>query len=242
VITVNPLITPKPVTDGQKSQFVTVVSDAVRKSVGTLINEMSEKGMLNAENFQGILGSGNHLAAMINQSVRETISRLLEGVWGCLKLISGKREIFIAPTDGTETIAEAAEVFGRIDPNFNDWGLNRSSYPTGRRQIEVYQLVETASLKRIFTSLKKNPDTLCLTQAQIKVICRDYYDELENGSAKMPNLFLFKTGQEFFVAWVYRSFDYGTGKPTIDVYRLDDDMGGKPIHGSNRVYVFLPKQ
>lgn len=235
----NPLITSKPVTDGQKSQFVAVVSDAVRKSVGTHISELSENGTLNSGNFQGVLGSGDHLVSVINQSVKDTISNLLKGVRGCLKLISGGRKIFVSATDGTETLAEATDVFSDIKPDFNDMGLNRSSHPTKRQQIEVCRLVEDAGLLRIFTSLKKNLDSLCLTQAQIKAICRDHHNELENGPAKMPNLFLFKAGQEFFVAWIYRS-DCGSNKPLARVYRLEDD---RIIHGtSNRVYIFLPKQ
>lgn len=239
----NPLITSKPVTDGQKSQFVTVVSDAIRKSVGTLIDELSEKGTLNSENFQGILGSGNHLVSVINQSVKDTVGNLLEGVKGCLKLISGGRKLFIAATEGTETLADATDVFSRIDPNLNDMGLNRSSQSTKRQQIEVYRLVETGSLKRIFTSLRRNLDSLCLTQAQIKAICRDHFNELENSSAPQPNLFLFKVGQEFFVAWIYRPRTTDKcRKPSLSyVYRLDGDGEREVLHGG-ATHVFLPKQ
>lgn len=205
-----------------------------------MIEDLSSMGSLTSENFQGIIGKGDLVVNRMRTAVDQILQELASGIRGCLKLVSGGRQIFIRATDGKETIADASDVFKEISRDYNDLGLNRRSASTRKQKVEVYQLVEDANFMRIFTSLGRNLDSLCLTQAQIKAFCQDHYNELENGTAKMPNLFLFKAGQDFYVAWIYRS-SHGEDRPKAPfVYRLEDRE--EIIHGSsNNVLVILPE-
>lgn len=116
-----------------------------------------------------------------------------------LKLLSGTEKITIDACDGTETIANAKEVFpSGIDGKFNNWGTNKPSVSTKETEVQVYEMVDNAKFARMFSSLGTNLDKLCLTQAQIKNFCKKHCNWLRQEG--YSTFFLFKVEDQFFVA------------------------------------------
>jgi hypothetical protein len=61
--------------------------------------------------------------------------RIRDGILGCeneaksamnkrLRLISGREQLILRPTDGKDTLARATDVFSYIDSNFKNWSCN----------------------------------------------------------------------------------------------------------------------
>ena len=134
---------------------------------------------------------------------REEIQKCY-GIYGGtthLKLISAKETLILDPTDGNETMAQAEDVFqDGIDINFIHYGCEVKSEQTGEQEVVVHELIKDAHFQTIFDSLAGNLDKLCLTQPQIIHFVRNYPNWLcQFGQA---TFFLFKVGDEFFVAKV----------------------------------------
>jgi hypothetical protein len=117
-----------------------------------------------------------------------------------IKLISGGKRVVIGATKGTEILASANDVFSFISPDFKNWGCDKAELATPEMVVEVYQQVEDAEYLKIFGSLNQNLDRLVLTTPQIKNFvvnhAKDYLLEAEWTCFR----FLFKVGNEFFVA------------------------------------------
>lgn len=119
-----------------------------------------------------------------------------------LKLISGGERITISACDGTETLANAKNVFkSGIDPDFKNWGTDKSGQATAETAVEVHEMdKKDATFAQIFGSIGTDLDKLCLTQHQIKKLCAEHTGWLrQEGYA---TFFLFKDGSKFFVARV----------------------------------------
>lgn len=116
-------------------------------------------------------------------------------------------ETVIGETDGTATIAQAADVFtGYLDSDFKNWKTDKPSSPTAAQALSVYEMRKDATFKQMYDSLGADRDALCLTQAQIIEFCKKHRDKLrQDGYA---TFFLFKIdrpegkGPEYFVACV----------------------------------------
>ena len=133
-----------------------------------------------------------------------------------LRLISGNESIIIRATSGEKTIASATDIFfWGIDPDFTNWGLDVLGQATLDTPVQVYEMTEDGNFKTIFGSLGRDLNKLCLTQEQIIAFVQDYKNWLRTeGDA---TFFLFKVGNEFFVARVHLS----TGdKPHVNVRRF----------------------
>lgn len=195
----NPSITP--VSAGQKEQFVRVVTDATRKAIGTAIDELAEAGVVNTENLQRLLARGNELAASITGLVNQKLAEFAENIAGCLKLISGADVLTLDSTDGTEIISNAKETFPSwIDGDFNAYGCDVKGEPTDKQKVQVHEMIKDGNFKAIFGGLYENLDSLCLTQPQIIQFAKKHRQWLRDGG--YATLFLFKVGDEFFVACV----------------------------------------
>lgn len=108
--------------------------------------------------------------------------------------------------DGTETIAQATDVFrGYLDPNFGAWGLDQPGRATERQLVSVYEMRKDATFAQMFGSLTDDVRKLVLTQHQIKRFCVKHRDRLRKEG--YATFFLFevelKTGPELFVARAY---------------------------------------
>lgn len=136
-----------------------------------------------------------YVADMLQKIVDELRQRL---VGDYLRLIT---EVTLPATSGTETLAEAADVFtGFLDPDFKNWGTNVRGEPTKETSVEVLELVNDGKFTEIYGSVGNDLDKLCLAQGQIKSFCQNHPDLISPDSA---TCFLFKENGEFFVARVY---------------------------------------
>jgi hypothetical protein len=119
----------------------------------------------------------------------------------CLRLISGSKPLLLNSTDGQETLAGAADLFRYIDSNFEHWNCNMVGPPTQEAAVQVHEIVRDSTFQEMFGSFGVRIDGLALTQAQIKQFAKRYPDWLKKGGN--GTFFLFKVGDEFFVAAVY---------------------------------------
>ncbi|MEK7464080.1 MAG: hypothetical protein AAB610_03105 [Patescibacteria group bacterium] len=191
----------KPITSGQKEQCVTVAKDAARKGSEEAVNELEANGVLNSENIQRLVGS-RQVAPRIKEFVKALFAELAENIAGCLKLISGAETLELEPTDGKRTIAKAKEVFTwGIDSDFQNWGCNVKADPTTAQNVHVHEMVKDGTFAKIFGGLSENLDELCLTQAQIIQFVQKHKKWLRTEG--YATFFLFKVGDEFFVARVF---------------------------------------
>jgi hypothetical protein len=217
MITVKTLITSTPVSEGQREQVSRVIIDAMSKGVRSEIKGLAESGALNTSNFQRVLAQGNALGARLAAAVKAEFVELVENIVGFLKLISGGETIVIAPTDGHETIAQAGDLFtGWVDGDFQRYGTNVPSEPTKDTPVQVFEMIKNGTFAQIFGGFGENLDRLCLSQAQIISFVQNHAKWLRADG--YGTFFLFKVGDEYFVARVCRSSD-GLG---VGADRLSD--------------------
>jgi hypothetical protein len=156
-----------------------------------------------------------------------SIESVNTAVVGRLKLISGDKKITVAATDGTETLANTNDVFYYIDNDFRNWGTNVAGKRTVETTVQVYEMIKDGNFSQIYGGFGENLDRLCLSQAQIKVFCRDHRGWLRKEG--YGSFFLFKVGTEFFVASV-RVYSDGYLYADVDrlsygfVWRADDRL------------------
>lgn len=119
----------------------------------------------------------------------------------------------LLPACSNATIARAKDVFtGWIDSDFVNYGTDVKSPKTKATKIAVLEMTKDGTFKDIFT----NPEEMCMTQAQIVEFCRNHKDKLNQD---WYTFFLFKVGNEFFVARVRVRSDGLSG----DADRFSDD-------------------
>jgi hypothetical protein len=118
-----------------------------------------------------------------------------------LKLISGEEPLVLDSDDGQETLAQARDVFRYIDSNFKHWRCDVAALPTNETAVQVYEMVRNSTFQELFNGFGVALDSLALTQAQIKQFVKHYGDWLKKGGN--GTFFLFKIGDEFFVAAAY---------------------------------------
>ena len=108
----------------------------------------------------------------------------------------------IPACDGTETLAEAKNVFkGCIDRNFENWGTNKPGVATGEVSVDAHRMSNGASYAGVFGSFGSDMDKLCFTQHQIKAFCKKYNKWMRTES--LSTFFLFKVENKFFGASVH---------------------------------------
>ncbi len=216
----------KPITTGQIEQIeqieqcVTVIKDAARKSAETAIAELKKKGTLNAENMQRILGRGDHVSARTQEFITNLLAEMAENATDRLKLISGAETLTLDPTDGTEVIAEAGSLFnGYLDSDFVNWKTNVKGNLTEAQNVQVHEITKDSTFEQIYGGLGTDLNALCLSQAQIIGFVKKHRRWLrEDGYA---TFFLFKVGNEVFVAGVYVGSD-GSLSASVDRFSRDD--------------------
>lgn len=118
-----------------------------------------------------------------------------------LKLISGNVSLVLGPSRGQETLARATDVFRYVDSNFEHWNCDMTGPPTKETPVQVYEMIRDSTFQQMFGGFGVAVDRLVLTQAQIKRFVQRYPDWLKKGGN--GTFFLFRAGNEFFVAAVY---------------------------------------
>jgi len=135
------------------------------------------------------------------------------------KLISPEA-LIIGPTDGSEILADANDVFTSIDSDFRKWKADEPGAPTGETPVDVREMIKNATFAQMFGSLSANVSRLCLTQAQIKGFVKQHRDWLRTGGNAtffLATFFLFKSYSQFFVAVV---IFYSDGRLQVNVNRF----------------------
>ena len=128
----------------------------------------------------------------------QKVSGQQNGNWYFTRFPGGA--LTIPACDGSETLYEAGDVFSLVDPDLQNWGLNKPSQATAETAVQGLELVEYASFYQIFGSRSSELDKLCLTQNQIKVFCSQHPDWFSLGDPF--TIFLFKSEQYYFVVRV----------------------------------------
>ncbi|MDP3996840.1 MAG: hypothetical protein Q8P86_04075 [bacterium] len=173
----------------------------------------------------------------MKKTVKAILAEVFSGNAGCLRHISTGKSvvIVIGATNGTETLVTADDVFSWIGPDFKNFGCDKVEQPTPDTSVEVYEQVENADYRKIFSSFGQNLDRLCLTTPQIKTFVRDHADNYLREEGWAVFLFLFKvrnveTGKdEFFVAHVIRR-EVGDSKVTLSPLSYNNVWSAKRRH------------
>jgi len=205
------------ITSDRVQQTVRVIQDAARKAAEGAITDLINRGVLREDNFQRINAQGDKVTSAITLTVTEILAELAENMVGRLKLISGAKKITLAATNGTEVLGEASDVFNYIDGDFKNWKCNVKSAATGPTPVQIYEQVKDGTFAQIFGAFGENLDRLCLPQSQIKGFVRNHSSDLRMDDW---TFFLFKVGQDFFVAYVHA---YSDGNRWVFVFRFDRD-------------------
>ena len=199
---------------------VRMVVDAARKATEEAIAELERRKVLTDGNFQRVLAQGDKIAAAVKTTIATTLAELAENVVGRLRLISSGEKIVVTAT-GIETLAKAWDVFtGHVDPDFENWDLDMPSDPTPETEVAVYEIEKNGTFAQLFGGFGENLDRLCFTQAQIKAFCRNPKSKNWIHPKGWATFFLFKRGDEYFVAGVYRC---GDGRLGVGVFRFSYD-------------------
>ena len=119
-------------------------------------------------------------------------------VVGFLNIITNG--VIIDATDGTETLASAHDLFSFISPDFTNWGCDKVEQATLEILVDVYEQIEDATYPEIFASVDQDLDRLVLTTPQIKNFVVNHVKEYLLEGAWTCFRFLFKAGNEFFIA------------------------------------------
>lgn len=123
------------------------------------------------------------------------------------------KNIKIPALKGSKTIADS-ELFSYIDSDFKNWNTNVRGKKTKAQNLEVLEIDENGTFRDFFTE----PEKMVLSQEQILHFLKNYKDKL---SQNWYTFFLFKVGDEFFVALV-GLFD--GGQLGVRVHRFSYDL------------------
>jgi hypothetical protein len=209
----------KPITSGQKEQGVTVIKDAARKGGEEAITELGKNGTIDFDGLQRVLGwkgLAPAIQAIVKEKTKELVAAFVENISGIVKLISGAETLELDKTDGKATIAKAKDTFpGYIDGNFEGWGCDVKSEPTGKTRVSVHEMVKDGTFAQIFGGMSDDLNSLCLTQPQIIHFVEKHKKWLRTDG--YGTFFLFKVGEELFVADV--GFG-GYGRLEVSVLRF----------------------
>ena len=190
------------ITSGQIAQAGTFVADAGRKTTETLLQDINAKGQAGTFDMQRFFTGGTRIKNAIAEAVRKEILAVAMGVVGVLKLISAGKKISIAATSGKWTIAKAKKTFpGSPDSDFVNYGCDVAGEAKPATLTEVYEMTDDGDFNRIFGGFGVNLDLLRFTKDQIIEFAETQSEWLRQEG--YGTLFLYKVGNEFFVASVY---------------------------------------
>ncbi|MBU4142712.1 hypothetical protein KJ590_01785 [Patescibacteria group bacterium] len=132
-----------------------------------------------------------------------------------LRLISGGKSLVLDSVDGTETLADAKDMFAYIDSDFKNYGADEPGQPTAETPVGVHEMIKDAAFSQMFGSLSSDVRKLCLTQHQIKNFVKKHRKWLRTEG--YATFFLFESKGQFFVAGVRF---HAVGSLHVLVYRF----------------------
>ncbi len=169
-------------------------------------------------------GTMENIYRLTTPAGKETLQQIAQIIVGAgeavvspiLRLISAGQKLAVDACDGTETLADASDVFDIIDPDFRNWGADEQGPATVATGVAVYEMDKDATFSQMFGSLSGDVRELCLTQAQIKGFVKKYRQWLRTDG--FATFFLFQSRDQLFVAYVSVRSD---GRLKVHVYRFE---------------------
>ena len=204
--------TPSKRTADQETKFRRLLEDIAKHAAELALKKVDP----DKDGLQEVLKRGDELKTAVAE-ITVAKTRELATVHHILHLLT-EEPLTIGPTDGSEILANADDVFSYIDPDFRGWKADEPGEATGAVPAKVYELAQNADFAKMFGTLSGDTAKLCLTQAQIKAFVKQHRNWLRTDG--YATFFLFKSNGKFFVAVVYF---YGVGRLKIDVGHFEDD-------------------
>ena len=165
-------------------------------------------------------GSVENIYRLVTPEGRKTLEKIARIIADepnqFLQLISSNESLILDAVDGTETLAKAKDIFAYIDSNFRGWGIDEKGPATKEMAVDVHELVKDATFSQMFGGLNADTNRLCLTQHQIKNFVKKHRGWLRTEG--YATFFLFKSKDNFFVAYVYFHSDDSL---FVRVYRFE---------------------
>lgn len=121
------------------------------------------------------------------------------------------KTITIPPLSGKKVIKDS-KIFSYIDPDFKRWGADKEGVETPEMKLDVMEMNKDTRFDEMMST-----DNV-LTQEQILYFLEHHKDILRQ--AGHATFFLFKSGEEFFVAYV---LVYSGERPCVRVVRFSND-------------------
>ncbi len=222
------------ITSEQIKRLIQIVKKASGPSAEKALEELRDSGELGQEGLQLVLKKSDQLPPHLVSLFKAVIMEMANNIQGCMKRILEKEIITIPKTSGKENLVHAKDVFtGWIDPNFEAYGCDVESKPTHEAIVEVFELIEECDFGQIFGGFNMSLDKLCLTQHQIKLFVKSHRNKLRVGG--FGTFFMFKAGEEYFVAHVNFSSD---GRLKVRAYRYSNNH---MWHAENRHRLIVPQ-
>lgn len=137
----------------------------------------------------------------------DTTPVLTTGTSEYLKLVGGMEALALEPTTGQRSYGYLVNDSGSwVSPDFRKYGCNVPGFPTEAGNVQVYELIKQGTLEQIYGSMGRTLDEMCLSQEQIF----QYNQTYRNLHAPQTySRFLFKVGNEFFIAQTMPMFEAG---------------------------------
>ncbi len=192
------------------------VANIIHAAAMEVIAKMLEDDSLNVDTLQRIVSYGGQSLDFVKEAIREILVEMAENSARRLSPIFGSQNLVLDATDGTETFIRSKHLFDKyFDEEYQSMGLDAPSLPTAATKVSVYEMIEGGTFKQVFESLSFDLDTLCLTQGQTLLFLKNHWSHLRSHDER--NAFLFKRGDDYFVAFVDMENNGSMGIDFIDL-------------------------
>jgi hypothetical protein len=142
------------------------------------------------------------------------------------------KDIKIPALTPKDTITDS-ELFGWVDSDFKNYGINDHDFKTQRTTFAVLEMDTDGTFENMFSSISYDLDSMVITPSQILHFVEKHKDMLRTGG--WATFFLLKVGRDFFVARV--GFDE-VGRLRVNVFRFSYDY----VWGAEYRYRFVVPQ
>src|SRR5689334_5665376 len=97
--------------DVYEEELISVLTDAFRKVVRGVINEMEAAGILHDGNVQKVQAQGDKVVAVVTDIVKQKLAKLAADAADYLRPVLGAERLMLGITTGKRFIGGASEVF-----------------------------------------------------------------------------------------------------------------------------------
>jgi len=116
-----------------------------------------------------------------------------------LKLISSGDVLKIQALDGSRTIKSSGNIFRHVFSDFSNLHTSEIAQKTDEIEVLVYEVVKDARVYKMFASLNRNLEQMCLTQNQILEFIDKHKEYKIPLDKHVIYHFLFKANDKVFV-------------------------------------------